>query len=75
MQISYTWSRTGNLVRLHSKPVVAGGALLLELTIKHAADVPECEGADSRATDAVGRSLEHSVYDCLRCVAIFTLQN
>ena len=62
-------------MRLHGQPVVAGGALLLELTIKHAADVPECEGADGRAADGVGRSLEDSVYDGLRRVAIFTLQN
>ena len=65
MQISCTWSRTGNLVRFHRQPVVAGRPLLLELTIEDAADVPESEGADRRATDGVGRSLEDSVYNSL----------
>ena len=48
---SLTRPGTGNFVRLHCQPVVTGGPLLLELSIKHAGHVPQSEGTDSRAAD------------------------
>ena len=58
---------------LHGQPVVAGGALLLELAIKHTAYVSQPEGTDSRTADRVGRSSEDSVKNTLWSITIATL--
>ena len=70
---SLTRPGTGNFVRLHCQPVVTGGPLLLELSIKHAGHVPQSEGTDSRAADWVGRSSEDSVQNRLWSITIATL--
>ena len=59
---------------LHGQPVVAGGSLLLELTLEHDGDVPETEGADGGPADGVRGRAKYSVDNRINFIAVITLQ-